>query len=99
MATTKGLTPSESARMAAQVVTEEDLTELENLLHDLQGKCDQARADGRLFMMGQFVRLQALIIPEVARIQRRFQRESLASFRKEHKLLKLEAKEKAAESA
>src|SRR6185312_9175997 len=93
-----GHTPSESARMAASMVREEDLEEMETLLHELQGRVDKAREDGRIFMMGQYTRLVALVSPEIDRIQRRFKRETLASFRKDHKRLKLEAKE-AAEAA
>jgi hypothetical protein len=44
------------------------------------------------------VRLLALVTPEIDRIQRRFNRETLAAHRKEHKALKLEAKA-AAEAA
>ena len=93
-----GMTPSESARAVAAVVREEDLEELEHLHSDLVKRVDQARADGRLYLMGQYTRLVALVSPEIDRVQRRFKRETLASFRKEHKRLKLEAKE-AAESA
>ena len=93
-----GMTPSENARAAAVVVREEDLEELEALHSDLQKRIDQARDDGRLFMMAQYVRLQAMVSPEIDRVQRRFKREMLAANRKEHKRLKLEAKE-AAESA
>jgi hypothetical protein len=98
MATTNGLTPSQNGRIVGAIVTENDLQEMEDLLRDLQGRCDKAREDGRIFMMQQYVQLVALVSPEIDRIQRRFKRETLASFRKEHKRLKLEAKE-AAETA
>jgi hypothetical protein len=41
----------------------------------------------------------ALISPEIDRVERRFKREVLASVRKEHKILKLEAKEAAENGA
>ena len=93
------LTPSENARQMALVVDENDLEELETLHKDLLNRVDQARADGRIFMMGQYVRLVGLVSPEIDRIQRRFKRETLAAVRKDHKGLKKEAKEAAAESA
>jgi len=90
-----GMTPSENARIAAQVVSEEDLEELEAVHRELLGKVDKAREDGRIFMMGQYVRLIGLVSPEIDRIQRRFKRETLAAVRREHKGLKKEAKEAA----
>src|SRR5712691_9175679 len=91
MATT-GMTPSENARAVAAMVREEDLQELENLHSELVKRVDQARSDGRLFMMGQYVRLVALIAPEVKRITARFQRETLAALRRDHKSLKEQRK-------
>lgn len=87
-----GMSPSEHARIVAGVVREEDLEELEALHSELMKRIDQAHSDGRLFMGGQYVRLVALIAPEIKRIRARFQRESLAAARKEHKQLKLAAK-------
>lgn len=92
MATTNGMTPRENGRAVAAMVREEDLDELKGLHTDLQQRIDQARTDGRLFMMSQYVRLLALVTPEIDRIQKRFNRETLAMHRKEHKALKLEAK-------
>ena len=89
--------------MAAKTVTvngtqmamaprEEDLADLEKLLKDLQSEVDKARDDGRIFMMQEYVRLVALVSPEIDRIQRRFKRESLASSRKEHADMKAAAR-------
>ena len=99
MATTNGMTPSENARVVAAMVREEDLQELQELHTDLQKRIDAARTDGRLFMMSQYVRLLALVTPEIDRIQKRFNRETLAMHRKEHKALKLEAKASAQNGA
>jgi hypothetical protein len=87
-----GLTPTENAHAVAGMVREEDLSELENLHSELVKRVDQARTDGRLFMMSQYVRLISLVSPEIDRIQRRFKRETLASLRKDHQALKLEHK-------
>lgn len=84
-----GHTPAENAKIAASMVREEDLQELEALHSELVSRVDKARQDGRLFMMSQYVRLVALISPEIDRIQRRFKRETLATLRKEHQELKL----------
>jgi len=96
--TTNGMTPRENAKVVAAMVREEDLGELQELHTDLQKRIDQARTDGRLFMMGQYVRLQAMVSPEISRVEKRFKRETLAANRKDHKNLKLEAKA-AAEAA
>ena len=82
-------------RAAASLVREEDLEDLETLAHDLQQKADQASADGRVFLFGQYVTLLAFVNPEIARIRRRFQRESLASLRKMHKQMKEDARDQA----
>jgi hypothetical protein len=90
---TNGMTPSENARAIAAMVREEDLQELEDLHSELVKRVDQARSDGRLFMMGQYVRLVALIAPEIKRINARFQRETLAALRRDHKSLKEQRKQ------
>jgi hypothetical protein len=92
---TNGMTPGENAKIVASMVTDDDLDELKKLHSDLQDRIDQARKDGRLFMMSQYVRLLALVTPEVDRIQKRFNRETLAMHRKYEKALKLEKKAEA----
>ena len=87
-----GLTPGENGRIVASILTESDLEELEALHSELLTRVDKAREDGRIFMMGQYVRLVGLVSPEIDRIQRRFKRETLAAVRKEHKGLKAEAR-------
>lgn len=84
-------------RAAASLVREEDLEDLETLAHDLQQKADQASADGRVFLFGQYVTLLAFVNPEITRIRKRFQRESLASLRKMHVQMKKEARNQAQE--
>ena len=83
-----GITPSENVRALASMVREEDLAELEALHSELVKRVDQARADGRIYLMSQYVRLIALVSPEIDRVQRRFKRETLAALRKDHKALK-----------
>src|SRR5213082_1496097 len=94
-----GLTPGENGRIVASIITESDLEELQALHSELLTRVDSARTDGRLFMMSHYIRMVALISPEIDRVERRFKREVLASVRKEHKMLKLEAKEAAENSA
>lgn len=86
------MTPSEEARIAASMVREEDLEELEALHSELVKRVDQARSDGRVYLMGQYVRLVALVSPEIKRVQARFKRETLAALRKDHKALKEQRK-------
>ncbi len=90
-----GMTPSESARAAASMIREEDLEDLEKMHKELIAKVDQARSDGRIYLMSQYVRLVALISPEVDRVQRRFKRETLAALRKDHKELAKSARNSA----
>lgn len=75
----------------ATLVREEDLESLEELRRELQTRCDQAGADGRVYMMQQYIRLVAIVSPEIDRVQRRFKRESLAALRRTHKDLKTQA--------
>ncbi len=90
--TTNGHTPGESARIAASMIREEDLSELEQLHSELVKRVDEARSNGRLYLMSQYVRLVALVSPEIDRVQRRFKRETLAALRRDHKSLKAEHK-------
>jgi len=90
-----GMTPGENARAVAGMIREEDLADLENLHSDLVKRVDQARTDGRIYLMSQYVRLVALVSPEVDRIQRRFKRETLAALRREHKAAREEQKSSA----
>lgn len=88
--------PNSATLKAAQsMVREEDLQDLEELRRELVSRTDKARDDGRVYLMSQYVRLVALVTPEIDRIRRRFDRETLASFRKEHVLLKQEVKSQA----
>lgn len=77
-------------KQAASMIREEDLQDLEELLKNLQDRVDQAHSDGRVYLMSQYVRLVALVSPEIDRIHRRFKRESLAAMRKLHQDLKFE---------
>lgn len=72
----------------ASMIREEDLEALEGLRRKLQEECDQARSDGRVYLMQQYIRLIAVVSPEIDRVQRRFKRESLAELRKAHADLK-----------
>jgi len=77
---------------AAWMVQEEDLQALEDLLHEMQGRVDKCYQDGHVYLMSVYVRLVALVSPEIDRIERRFKRENLAAMRKQEKQLKQEAK-------
>ncbi len=90
-----GLTPGENARIVASVVDENDLEELEALHTEMLKRVDKAREDGRIYMMGRYVMLASLISPEIKRVRARFHRETLAAVRKEHKQLKIEARNSA----
>ena len=81
------------------LVREEDLVDLETLRGDLTRRVDQARSDGRIYMMQQYTILLATVSAEVDRVNRRFNRETLAAHRKEAKRLRREAKEQAAQAA
>ena len=58
----------------------------------MQARVDQARDDGRLFMMNEYVVLLAQVTTKINRIQARFNRDTLAGMRKEHKDLRAEAR-------
>lgn len=96
---TNGMTPSENARAALAMVREEDLEDLQSLHNKLQELIDLAHTDGRLYIAGQYVQLQAGLSVEIKRIRARFAREVIATNRRELKRLKLEAKEAAQNGA
>ncbi len=75
-------------KLAESLVQEEDMEELQAVLHDLQARSDKAAEDGRIFMMKTYITLIAYVQPEITRIRARWARESLAAMRKHHKMLK-----------
>ncbi len=79
---------------AQATVREEDLEDLEALKRDLLDRVNKAHADGRIYLMSQYTRLVALISPEIKRIRDRFDREVLASVRKDEKALREAARTK-----
>lgn len=85
MATTTG-------KQLAMAPLEQDLEDLEALRRDMQGRVDQARDDGRIFMMQEYVQILAHLSSKINRIQARFNRETIAGMRKEHKDLKAQAR-------
>ena len=82
-------------RAAQSMVQEDDLEDLKSVQRELSSHVDKARDDGRVYLMSQYVRLVALITPEIERIERRFNRDMISSMRKEHVLLKQEKKAQA----
>ena len=81
-----------TGKQMAEAPREEDLKDLEEFRAELQTMVDKARDDGRIYMMKEYTLLVAHISPEIKRIRSRFERETLAAFRKEHNDLKAIAK-------
>lgn len=84
-----------NGKSLAWSIREEDLNDLEAMKSDLLEKAVQAQGDGRLFMASFYTQIAATIGPEVKRIRDRFDRETLASVRRELKDAKVEARAKA----
>lgn len=82
----------DTIRAHQATVREEDLEDLEALKRDLLDRVNKAHDDGRVYLMSQYTRLIALISPEIKRIRDRFDRETLATVRKEEATLKKAAK-------
>ena len=74
------------------MVREEDLEELEALLKELRDRTGKSHDDGRVFMMAVYTDLTANVSTRVSKVRQRFDRESLAGYRKMHKELKLNAR-------
>ncbi len=86
-------TPNAATVRAAQsMVTPDDLEDMQKLLTEIENWIEQAHKDGRIYIGSQYVRLLALVQPEVIRVERRFRRETLAMHRKQSVLLKQEQK-------
>jgi hypothetical protein len=77
-----------SVNGAAAIVREEDLDDMSNLEREIDSRVQAAHDDGRVYMMSQYVRILAMVRAETKRIRDRFDRESLAARRREHKALK-----------
>ena len=80
------------AKQLASFVREEDLDDLKELSKQITDLADKATQDGRIYLLQQYIRLSAIIRPEISRVERRFERETLAGLRKEEKRLKDERK-------
>jgi hypothetical protein len=76
------------AKNLATFIREEDLDDLEELSKQITDLADKATQDGRIYLLQQYIRLSAVIRPEIKRVKDRFDRESIASLRKEEKRLK-----------
>ncbi len=86
-------TPNAATIRAAQaLVTPDDLEDMQKLMSEIEGWIEQAHNDGRIYIGSQYVRLLALVQPEVMRVERRFRRETLAAHRKQSVQLKQEKK-------
>jgi hypothetical protein len=78
---------------AASIIREEDLEDMTALENEITDRVDKAREDGRAYMMAQYVKILAGVRSETKRIRDRFNRESIANMRKEHKELRLQERE------
>ncbi len=87
-----------NGKQMAMAPREEDLAELQDVLRDMQKRVDDARADGRVYMMGQYARMVTLISPEIDRVQRRFIREMNANINRDHKDLRAQARAELADA-
>lgn len=92
MAKTKNTTTIVNGRELALAPTEHDLEDLDALRQDMSGRIDKAREDGRLYMMNEYVLLLSQVTSKINKIQARFNRDTLASMRKEHADLRAEAR-------
>ncbi len=81
-----------NGKQMAMAPREEDLADLEAMRRDMQNRIDEARDNGRIFMMQEYVQILAHLTSKINRIQARFNRETLASMRKDHRNLKAEAR-------
>ena len=80
------------AKNLATFIREEDLEDLQELSKQITDLADKATQDGRIYLLQQYIRLSAIIRPEIKRVKDRFDREGIASLRKEEKRLKAERK-------
>ncbi len=92
MANGSSNTANLNGKQLAMAPIEQDLEDLEALRRDMQNRVDQARDDGRIFMMQEYVQILAHLSTKINRIQARFNRETIAGMRKDHKNLKAEAR-------
>ena len=81
------------------MVREEDLEELEGLLKELRDRTGKSHDDGRVFMMAVYTDLTANVSTRVHKVRARFNRESLAGMRRDHKELKLQSRVESPDSS
>ena len=74
------------------IIRPEDLEELQDFRGALQERIDKAHEDGRVYLMSQYTVMMATVSCAITKIQARFERDAMASTRKELKALKEEMK-------
>jgi hypothetical protein len=68
-------------------VSEQDLEELDTLLHDLKEKANDANDRGALVMLDVYAELVKVVAPSVERLRARVEREDRAAINKKKKSL------------
>ena len=74
--------------MATTPITPEDIDALFDLLREMKGRATEAHKANKVQLHSVYVKLVALVSPEVMRLQVRIEREELAEHRKQHKDLR-----------
>jgi hypothetical protein len=80
------------------IITPDDLQDMEDFQRDLEEKIDRAHAESRPYIMDQYVAILAKVQVEIKRVRNRFEREGIASRRKKQKELKAQSKGASAQS-
>ena len=69
-------------------VSEQDLEELDTLLHDLKGRANDAHDKGNVIMLSCYAELVKVVAPIAERLRSRVEREDRADINRKHKTLR-----------
>ena len=79
----------------ATPVTEQDLQELDSLLHELKSRANEQHQANKPLLLGVYATLIKAVSKEVTRLHNRVEREDLATFNRRHKELRKATRESA----
>ena len=73
---------------ATSTITDQDFEQVENLLHELKERANDAHQQEKTILLGMYAKLVKIVSPEVQRLKARIEREQLADFNRKHKSLR-----------
>jgi hypothetical protein len=73
-----------NSTQGTSTVTEEDVSDVEELLAEMKTRANKANDDGNLIMLGVYAEMVKIVSPKVSQLRERKEREDRASINRRH---------------